>query len=254
MTTTTYDTKFGKVTLYKNDHVIAGSFSSGGYWDEQILAWIQPYIDPKKNILEIGGHCGTSSLVYSSYLEEPQKIHVYEPQRNMYNLLVKNVEDNHLQHKIVPYHLGVFCYSGQCTMNNDILDSGGGNALKRYGEESHLACNFGGLCLGKDGEQVDVTTIDEMSLENLGFIHCDAQGAESFIFSRAKETITKFRPVILYENKDIHGCYLHDKICREYPQYAAESEFDLKKYCMEELGYTQFFDAPCGSCDTLLVP
>lgn len=30
-----------------------------------------------------------------------------------------------------------------------------------------------------------------MSLDNIGYIHCDAQGAENFIFSKGLETIKK---------------------------------------------------------------
>lgn len=41
-----------------------------------------------------------------------------------------------------------------------------------------------------------------MNLDNIGFIHCDAQGAENFIFSKALDTINKYRPVILYENNE----------------------------------------------------
>ena len=81
--------------------------------DEINLYALGQFINPKMNILEIGGHCGTSSIVYSSYLNEGQKVHVYEPQLNMYNLLVKNIEQNNLQNKIIPYNSGVFCFSGK---------------------------------------------------------------------------------------------------------------------------------------------
>ena len=51
------------------------------YWGIDTLLKIKPYIDPAKNIIEIGGHCGTSSLVYASFLNDDQKIYVYEPQK-----------------------------------------------------------------------------------------------------------------------------------------------------------------------------
>ena len=69
-----------------------------------------------------------------------------------------------------------------------------------YEEEINDGCNFGGIGLGKNGETIQLTTIDSMNLENLGFIHCDAQGSENFIFSRGLETINRCRPVIYYEN------------------------------------------------------
>jgi hypothetical protein len=62
----------------------------------------------------------------------------------MYNLLVKNINQNNLQHKIIPHNFGVFCYTGEGTMNDIDLDGGGGVVKKRYNEEINEYCNFGG--------------------------------------------------------------------------------------------------------------
>ena len=250
----TYSTKYGSITLYKNENVIGPVFKNGNYWEIDSLLQVKPYINPERNILEIGGHCGTSSIVYASYLNDTQKLYVYEPQCNMYNLLVKNIEQNNLQNKIIPNNLGVFCFEGYGKMNSVALDCGGGNVLKRYTTENHLGCNFGGICLGDDGEDIKLTTIDNMNLDNIGFIHCDAQGSESFIFSKGIETIKKNRPVILYENVELHGDYLSNNVCKSYPNYEKESKFDIKEYCMKHLNYSTFIDRIGGGADTLLIP
>jgi FkbM family methyltransferase len=250
----TYETQYGLVTLYKNETFIGSCFKSGLYWDGKILLSLQKYIDPNRNILEIGGHCGTSTLVYSTFINNDKKIFVYEPQQNMYNLLVKNINQNNLQNKIIPYNLGVFCYEGIANMNNIDIDGGGGIVSKRYNEEIDLECNFGGIGLGTNGETINITTIDNMNLDDIGFIHCDAQGAENFIFSKAINTIKKYRPIILYENNELYGKYLYNNVCNAYPEYKEESKFDIKKYCMEELNYSQFIDKYHDSDDTLLIP
>jgi FkbM family methyltransferase len=250
----TYQTHFGLVTLRKNEVFIGATFKNGHYWDVESLINLREYIDPNRNILEIGVHCGTTTLVYSSFLSNDNKIFVYEPQRNMYDLLVHNINQNNLQGKIIPTNSGVFCYEGKGKMNAIDLDGGGGVVAKRYEEESDLNCNFGGIGLGSDGEDIDLTTIDAMNLDNIGYIHCDAQGSENFIFSKGTETIRRCRPVILYENIEFYGTYLYDNICKAYPQYKEESKFDLKRYCMEELKYSKFIDRFGGGIDTLLIP
>lgn len=250
----TYKTEYGLITLYKNDVYIGREFKKGIYWDIDTLLKLRKYVNPNMNVLEIGGHCGTSSIVYSSFLNDTQKLYVYEPQYNMFNLLVKNINQNNLQNKIIPHHLGVFCYEGDSKMNNIDLDGGGGVVSKRYNEENHLNCNFGGIGLGVNGEKIKVTTIDNMKLENIGYIHCDAQGAENFIFSKGIETIKKYRPVILYENNQYYGKYLYNNVCKSYPNYKEESVFDIKKFCMEQLGYSSFIDKFNGGQDTLLIP
>lgn len=250
----TYNTNYGLITLYKNDVYIGSDFKNGEYWDIDTLLKLSKYIDPKRNILEIGGHCGTSSIVYSSFLDNTQKLYVYEPQYNMYNLLVQNINQNNLQNKIIPNNLGVFCFEGNGKMNNIDLDGGGGVVSKRYAEENSLNCNFGGIGLGDDGENIKLTTIDNMNLDDIGYIHCDAQGSENFIFSKGIETIKKYRPLILYENNELYGRYLYDNVCKSYPNYKEESIFDIKKYCMEQLNYSFCIDKFNGSIDTLLIP
>ena len=132
----TFKTEFGLITLYKNEIFIGSAFRNNQYWDRETLLSLRKYIDPNRNILEIGGHCGTSSIVYSSFLNDKQK----------------------------------------------------------------------------------------------------------------------YRPVILYENIDLHGTYLWDNICKSYPGYKEESKFDIKKYCMEQLNYSSYIDKFNGGIDTLLIP
>lgn len=253
----TFATEYGKVTLYKNDIYIGDSYKSGKYWDIDSLLALKKYIDPDRNVLEIGGHCGTSSLVYASFLKKG-KVEVYEPQYKMYEILLRNINQNGLQNKIFAHNLGVFCYSGQGKMNSMDYDGGGGNVQKRYDTESELSCNFGGIPMGDDGETIELTTIDSMNLNNIGFIHCDAQGAETFIFSKGLELIKECRPVIIYENNKEapprFGRYLYDHVCRSYPQYKEESIFDIKKYCLETLNYSQCIDNFDNSVNTLLIP
>jgi FkbM family methyltransferase len=258
--TYTYLTHFGKVTLYQNELFIGTSFRENKYWDEDTLWKLKEYIDPNRNILEIGGHCGTSSIVYASFLNSGQKIYVYEPQKKLYDLLVQNANQNNLQDKILPRNLGVFCFNGQGTMHDTDIDGWGGNVAKRYDEEIDDGCNFGGIGLGKNGETINLTTIDSMELENVGFIHCDAQGSEPFIFSKGLATIRKHRPIIYYENFEFEfekgdaAKIMFQNICDQYPQYSEESRFNVKKFCMDELGYSYCIDKFNDGMDCLLIP
>ena len=249
----THDTKYGKVTIYRNDIYINDSFRQGKYWDEETLLKLKKYIDPSKNILEIGGHIGTSSIIYSSFLDKNSKYYVYEPQKEMFNLLVKNINQNNLTDKIYPVNKGVFCYNGLGRMNNIDLD-GGGRLVEQAYKDDKIKCNFGGLCVGSKGDEINFTTIDNMDIDNIGFIHCDAQGSENFIFSKAIETIKKFRPVIFYENMELFGKYLYNTVCYNYPKYSEEKNFNLKEYCINILGYETCIDRFNGGIDTLLIP
>jgi len=95
----TYNTDYGLISLYKNEKYIGDTFKKGNYWDIETLLQLREYIPPNRNILEIGGHCGTSSIVYATFLDENKFIHVYEPQKNMYNILLHNIKQNNLEDK-----------------------------------------------------------------------------------------------------------------------------------------------------------
>lgn len=250
----TFSTKYGLVTLLQNDCIIKAPFTQNAYWDEDTLQMLKQYVNPNRNILEIGGHCGTSTLVYSSFLNDGNKVYVYEPQSVLFKILTKNIVQNNLQHKIMPFNCGVFCYKGNGIMNNIDLDGGGGTVSRRYTDENNIGCNFGGIGLGKDGEETYLTTIDEMNLDNIGYIHCDAQGSENFIFSNGIKTITRCRPVIYYEDNERFADYLYNNVCNSYPMYKTESKFNIDKFCMEQLNYSVRIEKFNGGLDTLLIP
>ena len=179
---------------------------------------------------------------------------MYEPQQNMYNLLVKNIHQNNLQNKIIPNNLGVFCYEGSGRMNNIDVDGQEGVVSQMYKQEDGKYCNYGGIALGNDGETITLTTIDSMNLDNIGYIHCDAQGSENFIFSKGVETIKKYRPIIYYENNEVNATFLYNIVSKAYPDYKEESKFNIKKYCMEELQYSKCIEEFNGGIDILLLP
>jgi FkbM family methyltransferase len=251
----TFFNEHGIITLYKNDIYIIDQFKKNNYWDINTLIKLREYINPNKDILEIGAHCGTSTVIYAKFLSSNNKVYAFEPQKNMYNLLKHNIEQNNLQNKVDIFNKALFCFNGYCNMNNIDLDGGCGNVLKRYNDENELPCNFGGICLGKDGEKVCSITIDDnLNYDNIGFIHCDAQGAENFIFSKATEFIKKNRPVIFFENNAKYSNYLFENVCNSYPEYEKNSEFNIIDYCMNDLNYSKYISNFEGGIDDLLVP
>jgi hypothetical protein len=132
-------------------------------------------------------------------------------------------------------------------MNATILDGPYRGNLTEL--DSNTIANYGGLCLGKDGENVKCYKMDDLNLENIGFIHSDAQGAEPYIFWGAKETIRKFRPIIFYENAK-NESYLFENIKKYYDVDSEIYNFSIKDFCINELGYRQHIEGN----DSYLIP
>ncbi len=237
-----------------NEAYISIPFKQGSYWDIETLLKLKSFIPKDKNILEIGGHVGTSTIVYASFLDKDSKYWVFEPQSNIFSYLQKNIKHNNLNVKAI--HGSAFCYTGKMNMNSKPVDGPNTNLPLNFLSQRNMPVNYGGLTVGKNGEEINCYKLDEYSeLDNIGFIHCDAQGSEPFLFSGAKELIRKNRPVILYEDKALGaGPQLYHNVCQSYPQYSQYSTFDISDFCLNELGYTQIIRKFNNSEDNLLVP
>lgn len=249
----TFITKYGDISIYKNEAYIIQPFLRGEYWDEKTLLELKKIIDPNRNILEIGAHCGTSSIVYASFLNDDKKVFAFEPQKKQFELLKTNIANNNLNHKIVPFHKALFCYNGIGYMNDIDFDCTKANVNSRY--ENNLPCNFGGISVGKKGEQIKFVELDYLSkyLPEIGFVHMDAQGSENFIFSKGKEFFRKHRPIVYFENNALYDKQLYDLVCYNYPEYEEESKFEVEQFFMEELGYKNYIKQFSHN-DDLIIP
>ena len=249
-----FDTKYGKIFLNKNDKYFVDVFSKDEYWDNDNLCLLRDkYVPNDKNILEIGGHSGTSTIFYARILKDNNYVYSFEPQKKMFDILNKNVKINNLSGKVKTFNCATFCKTGEINMNFEDVDGPIKGSIQIL-ETTNNPINYGGIYLGKGGELIKCVKLDDLDFENIGFIHCDAQGSERFIFSSAIEFIKKNRPVILYEDLDLHGHYLFNIIKSSYPQFLENSMFDIKDYFTKELGYYSISNFNNSGFDSLLLP
>ena len=194
-----YKTNFGTVSCFANDIVFNQSLRSGKLYEQNIiLEKIIPYLKKRniKIILDIGAHIGSHSLIYSKIYPD-STIYCFEPQKEIYQILETNIEDNNLHnvickniclgHKICDTNMSKFLYDGY-------------NLEVSYNTKKTF--NYGGIGLGLEGEKVKMLTVDSLDLEGCDFIKLDTEGSEILVLIGAKETIKKFKPIIFFEHTD----------------------------------------------------
>ena len=115
-------------------------------------------------------------------------------------------------------------------------------------DESKLI-NYGGRQIGVGGESITMKTLDSFKITNLSLLKVDAEGSEPLVFWGAKETIAREKPVIFGEDKQklplaaLNAMKVKDEVRR----------FDVRKWAVEELGYTVL--VPNGwTIDFILLP
>lgn len=192
----TIKNEYGAISYFDNDEEMLKQRDANLFFEQNyVVSYLKDYILQSKVILDIGAHCGSHTILYKKLNPEVQ-VYSFEPQSKMYNLLVKNIEDNGLD-KVYPYNNAVGDYTGRVEMNGYSTD--GANSMKKLAYGGEDLFNLGGVQIGSGGESVQMVKIDELKMPCCDFVKIDVEGYEPHVIEGAKLTIQICRPVISYE-------------------------------------------------------
>ena len=168
--------------MYIRNHTIRGDL----FEQHIILGPLKTIIQKSKVILDIGANNGNHTLAYS-FLSQPEcSIYAFEPQKFVFNHLENTVKLNdHTREKVKLFNkaVGDTCRTDtMCTV--DIT----------------TPQNLGGVSIGTGGEEVEMITIDSLNIKSCDFVKMDVEGYESHVILGAKDTISKFKPIIMFEH------------------------------------------------------
>ena len=148
-----------------------------------------------RTILDIGANIGNHSLFFSWYLH-PKKIFAFEPAPDTYVILQKNIEINGLDERISAINVGVGAKKGKGQINFRVPFNLGATSI-----------------IENDSGVIDIVTIDGLSWDNdIGLMKIDVEGFEAKVIEGARDTITKYKPVIMIEIFDGNSTF--DEIYR----------------------------------------
>lgn len=131
-----------------------------------------------KDFIDAGAYIGDSALVLNKL--EPNRIFSFEPEDKNYNLLKQTIYINNLENKIIPISKGL------------------SDKDKSYSFDG--SDTSGKITNSNTENSINVTYIDKFVEENNlnpSLIKLDIEGAEYDAIIGAKETIQKFKPILL---------------------------------------------------------
>lgn len=149
-------------------------------------------------VLDVGANFGAHSLALARNVGPEGKVHAFEPQRLIYNLLVGSIALNSLTN--------IYCH------NVALGDREGQVEIPQY--DYNQPMNFASIeftpeqaeplhqARGRDptkAEHVRLTTIDHFDFPKVQLMKIDAEGMEMQILQGAMQTIRRCRPVIFIE-------------------------------------------------------
>ena len=210
-----FQTTNGIFIIYPDDYIISGWIRSGYIYEYNLVNdYLKKYILKSKIIIDAGANIGCHAISYSNF-NPNATIYAFEPQKEIYDVLNKNKRLNHSSNLVCLNHsLG----HANCDVNmNPPLKTPDG-------------INYAGTGIGIGGEPTKMVTIDSLHLSGLDFLKMDVQGSEGLVIMGARETITKYKPTILFE---------HDNT-RVDSAYFELAEIPTPFFELVKLGYNTF--------------
>ena len=210
------ESKYGQFCLIEND-LISNCINSYGFWEEHLYYLYSQIIKEDFIVLDGGANLGFHTIQFAK-LANKGKVHAFEPQNLIYNVLSSNILFNGLSDTVSQYKLGL----------SDIESVETFTSMKNPGVTMGEYCiNWGGRGFTeKDGgEEAITTTIDSFNLPKLDFIKLDIQGFEYKALIGGINTIKNNMPTIFIEN--------YDGRCEEKIKEQERAPIDL----LLELGY-----------------
>lgn len=189
---------FGDVTVKNED----GTFFCG---NNIFSVWcgssfhepdIKKYFKLKEGIfIDVGANIGKYSIIVGKELNNFGKVLSFEPMRENFEILEKNIKLNNLNN-VLSFELALGNKEGEATfyLDREGVGGGGHSLLKEAQTE-------------KSGiVKVQVKKMDNLlnslKLTRVDLIKIDVEGAESEVLKGAKKTLKKFHPKIIFEAWD----------------------------------------------------
>lgn len=136
-------------------------------------------------VLDIGTNIGNHTLYF--LLEcGASKVHCFEPMERVYDILLKNIDLNHVQNKVELHHVAVGARSSRAKLSHYDSNNLGATEIKYNNHGDY-----------------QVVAIDDLQIEDrISFVKIDIEGFEYEALKGMKQTIEKHHPYMMIEIRD----------------------------------------------------
>ena len=155
-----------------------------GTWEPEVVAAIRRTLRPGGVAVDVGAHSGFMTLHMAHQVGPTGRVLAFEPTSWAYERLTTNVELNGF-HQVTARRAGLS--DAPAVTASTLVPT----SYPLVGERPHV---LDSLVI----ETLDAVCTSE-GLERLDFVKCDTDGWEAHVMRGARETLRRFRPVVLFE-------------------------------------------------------
>lgn len=246
-----YDDKY-TLRVAKNDITIQKAIKKGYLFEKINIMLMYQYISNNSIILDLGANIGTVSIPLARQASNGM-VYSFEPTSKTRKFLEHNISVNNVNATVIPKAVG---HKNTTTTMSDTVTAfqeTKGNEksdlkirkkqfiIKKKNVSSVDDIEYGGIQLGPGGERVDMITIDSFArdFKKIDLIKIDVEGAEPLVFWGLKNTIARFKPVIIFE---YNWQKLPEATLEELGVTQEMRRFDPFKYCKTQ-GYNKIIES-----------
>ncbi len=196
---------------YQTDYLQQQIARYAQFWEIAVLDELRKHvIRPGDVILDIGANIGNHT-VYFGRICAASSIHAFEPVKDTFSILARNVKCNGLDET--------------ACLHQTALGSSNGKAAIKYFNETEIGSAQ--LQASDDGD-MEIRRLDDYAFERIDFIKIDVEKFEVELLKGAKETLTRLSPAIFIEIFE-ENFNEADRLLNEYGYYI-DREFSLCNY------------------------
>ncbi len=183
------------IAVIEGDTYLSQDIINQGRLDvaKDFLEQFRQYIPVGGTVVDVGASLGDYTATFSEFVGSEGKVYAFEPNPPTFECLIWNMR---IVDKVLSSDHG---FGGIET-----FELGLGGTIGEWGAMIVDTNNIGGSRIEPaEGGKVRMTTLDHwvvaIGLPRLDFLKIDAEGWEPLILDGGKETINRFRPVMLIE-------------------------------------------------------
>lgn len=173
---------------------VARDYFNTGFYEKSYIDWsCINFVNPNKNVIDIGAHIGWYTVKLAEYAKH---VYSFECSPKSFNYLCANIALNNKDYNVTKYNCALSNKSGNTKYFIRDSKDGGSNGISKFNYDDINNTPF---------IDVPVKTLDSFELTDINFIKIDVEGHEQQVLEGSIKTITENDyPKILFESWDEH--------------------------------------------------
>ena len=158
-----------------------GMVMASGQYEPKSVELLKSIIQPGMKCIDAGAHIGFYTCLITSLVGETGRVYAFEPMPSHFELLLKNIEENHFQQLVKAYNL----------VCSDVPGSINVSKISNMFVVGHV----------ENAEQVHVQRVclDDFIQDEINFVKLDVEGHEPAVIRGMMSIISENKPIILSE-------------------------------------------------------